>query len=41
MCFILYLCVDHGDGDPVVAPEEAALGTELAELLKKKKRVKS
>ena len=30
------LCVDHGDGDPVVAPQQPALGTELAKLLGKK-----
>ena len=28
------LCVDHGDGDPVVAPEQSALGSELTEFLK-------
>ena len=28
------LCVDHGDGDPVVAPQQPALGTELAKLLR-------
>ena len=27
------LGVDHGDGDPVVAPEQSALGSELTELL--------
>ena len=27
------LRVDHGDGDPVVAPEQPALGSELTELL--------
>ena len=27
------LCVDHGDGDPVVAPEQPTLGSELTKLL--------
>ena len=31
-----HLGVDHGDGDPVVAPQQPALGTELAKLLEKK-----
>ena len=29
---MLYLSVDHGNGDPVVAPEQSALGSELAKL---------
>ena len=29
------LGVDHGDGDPVVTPEEPALGSELTELLRR------
>ena len=29
------LGVDHGDGDPVVAPEQSALGSELTELLRR------
>ena len=30
-----HLGVDHGDGDPVVAPEQSALGSELTELLRR------
>ena len=29
------LGVDHRDGDPVVAPEQSALGSELTELLRR------
>ena len=30
---ILHLCVDHGNRDPVIAPQEAAFGAELAKFL--------
>ena len=30
---LTHLGVDHGDGDPVVAPEQATLGSEFTKLL--------
>ena len=31
-CTPAYLSVDHGDRDPIVTPEQTALGSELAKL---------